>query len=82
MKEELATFFTPFGKGVDDGINGGISHNRYTLNIEELGSAISVLDVTTQEVLNQPWHYLISFTCSNKQISLDSVLNKKSLLSF
>ena len=82
MKEELATFFTPFGKGVDDGINGGISHNRYTLNIEELGSAISVLDVTTQEVLNQPWHYLISFTCSNKQISLDSVLNKKASFRF
>ncbi|MCX8712859.1 hypothetical protein J3U57_10295, partial [Gilliamella sp. B3464] len=64
MEKGIATLITQYGKGVSNGLNGAISLNRYTLTIEALGSAISVLEVSSDEALNQPWHYRISFTSS------------------
>ena len=59
-----------------------ISHNRYTLTVDELNSSISILNVTGEEQLNHPWRYTITFTSVDKTLSVDSFLNKKASFSF
>ncbi|WP_294615543.1 type VI secretion system Vgr family protein [uncultured Gilliamella sp.] len=61
---------------------GGTSHNRYTLTVESVSSPVSVLYIEGEEQLNQPWRYTISFTSSDKALSIDSLLNQKASLSF
>ncbi|WP_082209378.1 type VI secretion system Vgr family protein [Gilliamella sp. wkB171] len=83
MPKALSNLISTLGEKA--GINNmlsDVSHNRYTLTIEALGSAISVLDVSSDETLNQPWHYRISFTSSDKHLTLDSVLNQKAAFIF
>ncbi|OTP92005.1 hypothetical protein B6D05_13145, partial [Gilliamella apicola] len=69
-------------QGLRQGLINGVSHNRYTLNIDGLPAEVSVLQVEGNEQLNQPWHYAITFTCSDKQLSVESFLNKNAHLSF
>ena len=47
-----------------------VSDNRYTLTVDGLLSPISILNVEGEEQLNQPWHYLITFTSSDKALSI------------
>ncbi|WP_218058749.1 type VI secretion system Vgr family protein, partial [Gilliamella sp. App2-1] len=70
-----------FGDGLVTGL-GGVSHNRYSLTVEGLRSPISVWHVDGNESLNQPWRYVITFTSSDKALSIDSVLNQKATFSF
>ncbi|MWP73685.1 hypothetical protein, partial [Gilliamella sp. Pra-s52] len=67
--------------GLIDGLKS-VSHNRYTLTVEGLGSPVSVLQVKGDEPLNQPWHYTITFTSPDKALSLDSLLNQHATFSF
>ncbi|MCX8713263.1 hypothetical protein J3U57_12085, partial [Gilliamella sp. B3464] len=65
MPKALSNLISTLGeKAVINNMLSDVSHNRYTLTIEALGSAISVLEVSSDEALNQPWHYRISFTSS------------------
>ncbi|OCG14775.1 type VI secretion system Vgr family protein, partial [Gilliamella sp. WF3-4] len=64
-----------------DGL-GGISHNRYTLTVDGLTAPISVLHVDGDEQLNQPWHYVVTFTSPDKTLSPDVFLNQKSTFFF
>ena len=59
-----------------------VSHNRYTLTVDGLLSPISILNVEGEEQLNQPWHYLIKFTSSDKALSIDAVLNQPASFTF
>ena len=59
-----------------------VSHNRYTLTIDGLSSPISILNVEGEEQLNQPWHYVITFTSSDKTLSVDAVLNQPASFTF
>ena len=59
-----------------------VSHNRYTLTVDGLLSPISILNVEGEEQLNQPWHYLITFTSSDKALSIDAVLNQPASFTF
>ncbi|MWN91325.1 hypothetical protein GQ597_11520 [Gilliamella sp. Pra-s65] len=59
-----------------------MSHNRYTLTMEDLSSLVSVLQVKNDEPLNQPWYYTIEFTSPDKSLSLDSLLNQKATFLF
>ncbi|WP_255471087.1 contractile injection system protein, VgrG/Pvc8 family, partial [Gilliamella sp. Pas-s27] len=73
------------GEGLVNGLIDGlksVSHNRYTLTVEGLGSPVSVLQVKGDEPLNQPWHYTITFTSPDKALSLDSLLNQHATFSF
>jgi type VI secretion system secreted protein VgrG len=49
------------------------SSNQYTLNIVGLNSnsVLSVLSITGQEHLNQPWCYTVTFTSTDKQTAYD-----------
>ncbi|OCF93256.1 hypothetical protein A9G17_09040 [Gilliamella sp. wkB7] len=69
-------------RGLKQGLVNGVGHNRYTLNIDGLSAEVSILQVEGNEQLNQPWHYTITFTCSDKQLSVESFLNKNAHLSF
>ncbi|OCF93811.1 hypothetical protein A9G17_12155 [Gilliamella sp. wkB7] len=69
-------------RGLKQGLVNGVGHNRYTLNIDGLSAEVSVLQVEGNEQLNQPWHYTITFTCSDKQLSVESFLNQNARLSF
>jgi type VI secretion system secreted protein VgrG len=85
MANEFNRFQGQLGKGLASGLLdslGGISHNRYTLTVEGLRSVISVLHVEGNEQLNQPWHYTIAFTSTNKAITIDTLLNQKASFSF
>ena len=68
--------------GLKQGLVNGVGHNRYTLNIDGLPAEVSVLQVEGNEQLNQPWHYTITFTSSDKQLSVESFLNQNARLSF
>ena len=59
-----------------------VSHNRYTLSVDDLLSPISILNVEGEELLNQPWHYVITFTSSDKALSIDAVLNQPTSFTF
>ena len=70
-----------------DKVNGSnvfsmIGNNRYTLNIDGLPAEVSILQVEGIEQLNQPWHYTITFTSSNKHLLVESFLNQNARLSF
>ena len=69
-------------RGLKQGVVGGAGHNRYTLNIDGLSAELSVLQVEGNEQLNQPWHYTITFTSSNKHLSVASFLNQNAHLIF
>ena len=69
-------------RGLKQGLVNGVGHNRYTLNIDGLSAEVSVLQVEGNEQLNQPWHYTITFTSSDKQLSVESFLNQNAHLSF
>ena len=68
--------------GLKHGLVNGAGHNRYTLNIDGLLAEVSVLQVEGNEQLNQPWHYTITFTSSNKHLSVASFLNQNAHLIF
>ncbi|MCX8726501.1 type VI secretion system Vgr family protein [Gilliamella sp. B2838] len=53
-----------------------MGHNRYTLMIDGVSSPISILQIKGDEQLNQPWHYAITFTSSDKGLLVDDVLNQ------
>ena len=59
-----------------------IGNNHYTLNMDGLPAEISILQVEGNEQLNQPWHYTITFTSSNKHLLVESFLNQNARLSF
>ncbi len=69
-------------RGLKQGLVNGVGHNRYTLNIDGLPAEVSILQVEGNEQLNQPWHYTITFTSSDKQLSVESFLNQNARLSF
>ncbi|OTQ32936.1 hypothetical protein B6D19_04320, partial [Gilliamella apicola] len=69
-------------RGLKNGLVNGAGHNRYTLNMDGLPAEISILQVEGNEQLNQPWHYTITFTCSNKHLLVESFLNQNARLSF
>ncbi|WP_081298749.1 type VI secretion system Vgr family protein [Gilliamella sp. Bim3-2] len=84
MSNELNRLLEQLGEGFGDLMAGlsGVSHNRYTLTVDGLGAPISVLHIDGDESLNQPWRYVITFTCTDKTLSPDSFLNQKSTFSF
>ncbi|MBI0042954.1 type VI secretion system Vgr family protein [Gilliamella sp. B14448G12] len=86
MDKGLADLVNQLGNGLSRGLKqglvNGVGHNRYTLNIDGLSAEVSVLQVEGNEQLNQPWHYTITFTSSDKQLSVESFLNQNARLSF
>ncbi|WP_411627575.1 type VI secretion system Vgr family protein [Gilliamella apicola] len=86
MDKGLADLVNQLGNGLSHGLKQGLvngaGHNRYTLNIDGLPAEVSVLQVEGNEQLNQPWHYTITFTSSDKQLSVESFLNQNARLSF
>ncbi|WP_141670609.1 type VI secretion system Vgr family protein, partial [Gilliamella sp. Choc6-1] len=70
------------GKDLLSQLTNKVSHNRYTLTIDELSTPISVLNVKGEEALNQLWHYTITFTSANKTLSTDAFLNQPATFSF
>ena len=86
MDKGLTNLMDQLGNGLSRGLNhgsvNGAGHNRYTLNIDGLPAEVSILEVEGNEQLNQPWHYTITFTSSDKQLSVESFLNQNAHLSF
>ncbi|WP_143422868.1 type VI secretion system Vgr family protein, partial [Gilliamella apicola] len=86
MDKGLADLVNQLGNGLSRGLKqglvNGVGHNRYTLNIDGLSAEVSILQVEGNEQLNQPWHYTITFTSSDKQLSVESFLNQNARLSF
>ncbi len=86
MDKGLTNLMDQLGNGLNRGLKQGLvngaGHNRYTLNIDGLPAEVSVLQVEGNEQLNQPWHYTITFTSSDKQLSVESFLNQNARLSF
>ncbi|WP_334324407.1 type VI secretion system Vgr family protein [Gilliamella apicola] len=86
MDKGLADLVNQLGNGLSRGLKQGLvngaGHNRYTLNIDGLSAEVSILQVEGNEQLNQPWHYTITFTSSDKQLSVESFLNQNARLSF
>ncbi|OCG26190.1 hypothetical protein A9G11_00020 [Gilliamella sp. wkB108] len=58
--------------------------NQYALTIDgfDINEQLSVFSLNGVESLNQPWQYIVSFTCQNKQIDINSVLTKPASLTF
>ncbi|OCG28361.1 hypothetical protein A9G11_11090 [Gilliamella sp. wkB108] len=50
--------------------------------MDALSSPISILQVKSNEQLNQPWHYIINFTSADKAIAVDTVLNQNASFTF
>ena len=44
--------------------------NQYSLSIDHLDelTTLSIYSIIGNESLNEPWHYKITFTSSNKQV--------------
>ncbi|OCG13104.1 hypothetical protein A9G14_03715, partial [Gilliamella apicola] len=86
MDKGLANLVNQLGNGLSRGLKNGLvngaGHNRYTLNMDGLLAEISILQVKGNEQLNQPWHYTITFTSSNKHLLVESFLNQNARLSF
>ena len=86
MDKGLTNLMEQLDNGLSRGLNhgsvNGAGHNRYTLNIDGLPAEVSVLQVEGNEQLNQPWYYTITFTSSDKQLSVESFLNQNARLSF
>ena len=86
MDKGLTNLISQLGNGLSRGLKNGLvngaGHNRYTLNMDGLPAEISILQVEGNEQLNQPWHYMITFTSSDKQLSVESFLNQNARLSF
>jgi type VI secretion system secreted protein VgrG len=82
MKKDLSHLVNHIGENFINELTGQVSHNRYTLTIDELSSPISVLNVNGEEQLNQLWHYTITFTSTNKAISVDTCLNQPASFAF
>ncbi|OTQ30545.1 type VI secretion system Vgr family protein [Gilliamella apicola] len=86
MDKGLTNLINQLGNGLSrdlkNGLVNGAGHNRYTLNIDGLPAEVSVLQVEGNEQLNQPWHYTITFTSSNKNLLVESFLNQNARLSF
>ena len=59
-----------------------IGNNHYTLNMDGLPAEVSILQVEGNEQLNQPWHYTITFTSSNKHLLVELFLNQNACLCF
>ena len=58
--------------------------NQYSLSIDHLDklTTLSIYSIIGNESLNEPWHYEITFTSSNKQIDINSILNQPASLTF
>ena len=82
MANKITTLINQVGEGLLNELTGEVSHNRYTLTVDNLISPISVLHVQGDEQLNQPWHYTIDFTSPDKGLSPDDILNQKASFSF
>ncbi|WP_392553405.1 type VI secretion system tip protein VgrG [Orbus wheelerorum] len=59
-----------------------LGNNHYTLTIDQLDAATSVLAINSHEALNQLWCYEVIFTSENKLITIESVLSQKASLIF
>ncbi|WP_143423429.1 hypothetical protein [Gilliamella apicola] len=61
MDKGLTNLNNQLGNGLSHGLKNdlinGVSHNRYTLNMDGLPAEVSILQVES----NQPWHYDIIF---------------------
>ena len=82
MANKLFPLINQLGEGLLNELTGEVSHNRYTLTVDNLISPISVLRVQGNEQLNQPWHYTIEFTSIDKTLSPDTLLNQNASFSF
>ncbi|WP_172398603.1 type VI secretion system Vgr family protein [Gilliamella apicola] len=86
MDKGLTNLINQLGNGLSrdlkNGLVNGAGHNRYTLNMDGLPAEISILQVEGNEQLNQPWHYTITFTSSDKHLLVESFLNQNARLSF
>lgn len=53
-----------------------VHHNYYSLSIDRLNALtqLSVVSLNGQEVLNEPWHYEITFTSPEKQLDINAIL--------
>ena len=58
--------------------------NRYhsTIDGQSTTTTLSVLSLSGQEDLNQPWRYEINFTYTDKQITVDAILRQSDSLTF
>lgn len=63
-------------------INDVLSAHDYTLQITGNDVPLSVLSVTGEESLNQPWRYEITFTSDNKQLQPAVLLMKTATFIF
>lgn len=57
MDKGLTNLNNQLGNGLKNDLINGVSHNRYTLNMDGLPAEVSILQVES----NQPWHYDIIF---------------------
>ena len=51
-------------------------HSRHTLWVREVDAPLDVLAFHGEEQLSQPFHYVIEFTCTEKDIAADQLLNR------
>ena len=58
--------------------------NQYSLSIDQLNdlTMLSIYSIDGHESLNEPWYYKITFTSTNKQIDINSILNQPASLTF
>ena len=82
MENMLNNSGNRFGECLAQALTGNVANNRFTLKIEEQIVPISVLQVESEEQLNQPWLDRIIFTSPNKALSVNSILNQNASFSF
>jgi type VI secretion system secreted protein VgrG len=63
-------------------INDVLSTHDYTLQITGNSVPLSVLSVSGEERLNQPWRYEITFTSGNKQLQAQALLTRAATFIF